>query len=75
MDHDDAVVQARSIARFAMRMDLDPGDVAPEVADLTGLDDAEAMQIVMAVMRSEQEREIEVAHDTMAYAAALEAAP
>lgn len=58
-----------------MRMNLDPLDVAPEVADLTGLDDTEAEQVVMAVMRSEQEREIEMAHDTIAYAAALEAGP
>lgn len=74
-DHDAAVAQAESIARFALRMNLDPADVAPEVADLTGLDDVEAHEVVMGVMRYQQELDIQAVHDSLTYSAALEAGP
>jgi hypothetical protein len=74
-NHAAAVAQAESIARFSLRMNLDPADVAPEVADLTGLDEIEAHEVVMAVMRSQQELDIQAVHDTLTYSAALEAAP
>jgi hypothetical protein len=67
--HDD---DARAMMRFGIgTMGLDPNDVAPEVADLCGLEDDESYELALEVLREVQEREVQADHDATIYSHAV----